>query len=151
MAAPRHVAVVVDGSPASEAPLRFAIGVAVKQNCPATGIFVRDTGWVDFIGHDWQSSRNARQGFLNHIFEEQEETARQARAQFLKEARGGALFDFRILNGEPASTLIALTQSGSFDLLVLSRRALQICGRPSLRQLPGKLLKSAEKPVLLFP
>jgi len=67
--------VAVDGSAASQGALNHAVHLARQSQAALTGVFVIDAGWPDYIGNDWQSSKGARQGFLDYIREEQEQQA----------------------------------------------------------------------------
>lgn len=72
----------VDGSDASTEALRHAVQLARQGPMLLTGVFVVDAGWPDYLGHDWQSSAGARQGFLNLVHREQEQQAEAAHRQF---------------------------------------------------------------------
>ena len=141
----------VDGSAASQEALDQAVNIARQSHADLTGVFVIDSEWPDYIGNDWQSSRGARQGFLDYIREEQERQAEAARAQFGNAARDvpQAIFDLKV--GDPAGVLIDLAKADSTDLLILSRRVFQVSGRPSLKTLGERLAKKAARPILLFP
>ena len=77
-----NIVVAVDGSEASQEAVDHAVNMARHGKAALTGIFILDAQWPDFIGNDWQSSKGARQGFLDHIRIEQEAQADAARAQF---------------------------------------------------------------------
>lgn len=147
----RHIVVAVDGSEATQDALNHAVTLARQSHAALTGVFVLDGGWPDFIGNDWQSSKGARQGFLDYIRREQEDQADAARRQFeeaaadLKEAR------FSLLAGDPAAVLVELANAENTGLLVVGRRAFQVSGRPSLKSLPNTLARKAGRPVLLLP
>lgn len=143
-----RIAVAVDGSDSSRAPLAAAVALARERGAELVGLFVMDSGWADFIGNDWQSSRNARQGFLDYVREDQERHAEQARRQFAEAAPGAR---FAVLVGEPEQALLEFIASPEADLLVMSRTAYQVCGRPSLKRLAAALKKKAGKPVVLCP
>ena len=134
------IAIAVDGTEASAAALAFAIGKARAERAQLNGIFVLDTGWADFIGNDWQSSRNARQGFLDYIRNQLEQQSELARRQFAAATAGWANSRFACLPGDPAEILTGLMQRGEADAMVLGKAVFQACGRPSVKSL-GKLLK----------
>lgn len=148
MSVGKAIAVAVDGTEASRAALDFALGLARARGRALAGVFVIDAGWADFIGNDWQSSRNARQGFLDHMRREQEAQAALARRQFeraadLPENR------FSVLVGDPAEALIGLMAEGGYEALVIGRGAFEACGRPSVRRLPRALARKVRQPVHL--
>ena len=143
------VAVAVDGSEASRGALEHALRLARERDCPLTGIYVLDSGWADFIGNDWQSSRDARQGFLDYVLSHQRRQAEEARTQF--EAAAAALPDarFAVLTGDPCDALCELMARGEADTLVAGREVYQVCGRPSLKSLAKNLTKRIVQPVII--
>ncbi len=146
-----HIVVAVDGSSASQEALNHAINLARQNHAVLTGVFIVDGGWPDYIGNDWQSSKGARQGFLDHIQEEQEQQAQAARQQFEQAVNGMPSAKFSLEGGDPIETMVKIACENSTDLFVLSRRVFQISGRPSLKSLAEKLAKKATRPFLLFP
>jgi nucleotide-binding universal stress UspA family protein len=146
-----RIVAVVDGSAVSQPVVDRAQSLAGQFNCELAGIFVVDDGWPDFIGNDWQSSKGARQGFLDHIWQEQEEQAEKARAQFAAATGNLPRASFEIVGGDPVPTLVALANDPATGLLVLSRRVFQVSGRPSLKTLAATLAAKATQPLLLLP
>jgi len=146
-----HIVVAVDGSPACGEPLHQALDLARRYGAALTGLFVLDNQWADFIGNDWQSAAGARQGFLDQMRREQESQAEQARQQFLAATEGLARAQFRVRVGDPVAVLLEVANAAATDLLVVSRRAFAVAGRPSLRGLATALAKKARQPLLLVP
>ena len=146
-----HIVVAIDGSAASQEALNQAANIARQSHADLTGIFVIDSQWPDFIGNDWQSSKGARQGFLDYIQDEQEQQAEAARRQFEATVNGMPAAVFSVEAGDPAEVILHLANNPSTDLLVLSRRVFQVSGRPSLKTLGERLAKKATKPFLLYP
>jgi nucleotide-binding universal stress UspA family protein len=146
-----NIVVAVDGSNASQDALNHAAELARQSNTPLTGIFIIDTQWADYIGNDWQSSKGARQGFLDYIRKEQEEQAEAARAQFEQATQGMAHASFSVHAGDPTQVLVEQASSGDTGMLVAGRRVFQVSGRPSLKSLAATLTKKASRPLLLFP
>lgn len=135
------IAVAVDGSPASEAPLAEALRLARDGRRPLLGVFVFDTGWVDYIGNDWQSAAGARQGFLDYIRGQLEAQAEAAREQFVAATRGHAQARFAVIFGEPLETLCDLMARSEAETLVAGRETFQVCGRPSVKTLARDLAR----------
>ena len=146
-----HIVVAIDGSAASQEALNQAANIARQSHADLTGVFVIDSQWPDFIGNDWQSSKGARQGFLDYIQDEQEQQAEAARRQFETTVNGMPAAVFSVEAGDTAEVVLQLASKPSTDLLVLSRRVFQVSGRPSLKTLSARLTKKATQPFLLYP
>ncbi|MGE5242382.1 MAG: universal stress protein [Bacteroidota bacterium] len=146
-----HIVVAVDGSAASQEALNQAVELARQSRSALTGVFVMDGGWPDYIGNDWQSSKGARQGFLDYIRQEQEQQAEAAQQQFESAAQGVPAATFSVQAGDPAEVMLQIASEPTTDLLVLSRRVFQVTGRPSLKRLGERLAKKATRPLLMLP
>lgn len=146
----RHIVVAVDGSAATAEAAEQAANLARQSGAALTGVFVLDGNWPDFIGNDWQSSKGARQGFLDYIQKEQEEQAAAARSQFEAAATGIENASFSLLGGDPTAELVGLATAPATDLLVVSRKVFQVSGRPSLQYLAKTLAQKATRPLLLL-
>ncbi len=147
----RRILVAVDGSEASAAALLLAVQLARQGPATLTGLFVIDTGWADFIGNDWQSSSNARRGFLTHIRAEQEEQAETARRQFESATAGLAAARFEVATGDPVRVLLACLADPDTGLLIFGQRTFQVSGRPSLGSAARTLAHKGQGPLLLLP
>lgn len=145
------IIVAVDGSEASEDALSHAVELARHSSAALTGIFVIDSQWADYIGNDWQSSKGARQGFLDYIRKEQETQADAARRQFEQATQGLEQAAFCVLAGDPTDVLVEQAASATTAMLVTGQRVFQVSGRPSLKALAGTLARKAARPLLLFP
>jgi len=145
------IVVAVDGSEASQDALNHAVAMARQRNTPLAGIFIMDTQWADFIGNDWQSSKGARQGFLDYIRKEQEEQAAAARSQFEQATRGMTQAAFVVHAGDPTEVMLEQASSDATGMLIAGKRVFQVSGRPSLKALAQTLEKKATRPLLLFP
>lgn len=112
-----------------------------------SGVFVIDNGWADFIGNDWQSSRNARQGFLDYVLADQRRYAEMARVQFSQATAKLLNTEFVILVGIPAETLCEFVKREQREVLVAGKQIYQCCGRPSVTKLTQKLARRLTIPV----
>lgn len=146
-----NIVVAVDGSEASQDALSHAVNLARQSNTALTGIFIIDSQWADYIGNDWQSSKGARQGFLDYIRKEQEEQAEAARRQFELATQGMEHAAFSVHAGDPTAVLVEQASCAGTVMLVTGRRVFQVSGRPSLKALAVTLAKKASRPLLLFP
>jgi nucleotide-binding universal stress UspA family protein len=144
------IAVAVDGSPASESALGYALGVARERRQPLRGVFILDTGWADFIGNDWQSAAGARQGFLDYVRRELEAQAEAARLQFSAATAGIAGASFEVVPGDPLDALVELMAEGSTEMLVAGQNVFQVCGRPSVKLLAKELPRRISQPVVII-
>jgi nucleotide-binding universal stress UspA family protein len=145
-----NIVVAVDGSEASQDALNHAVNLARQSNTSLTGIFIIDTQWADYIGNDWQSSKGARQGFLDYMLKEQEGQAAAAHTQFDQATQGMEHSSFTVHAGDPTEVLIEQASSG-IGVLIAGRRVFQVSGRPSLKTLAATLAKKVSCPLLLFP
>jgi len=146
-----NIVVAVDGSEASQDALSHAVNLARQSNTTLTGIFVIDSQWADYIGNDWQSSKAARQGFLDYIRKEQEDQAEAAHTQFEQATQGMENSCFTVHAGDPTEVMLEQAVSEKTGMLITGRRVFQVSGRPSLKSLAAKLAKKASCPLLLFP
>ncbi len=146
-----RIVVAIDGSEASQEALGRAVDLARQSHAALTGVFVMDGGWPDYIGNDWQSSKGARQGFLDYIRAEQERQAAAAHRQFESATQGVTRAAFSVESGDPTEIILRLADESSTDLLILSRRVFQVSGRPSLKRLGAQLAKKARRPFMLLP
>ncbi len=144
------IAVAVDGSEASRGALEQALRLAREQGRPLAGVFVLDSGWADYIGNDWQSARNARQGFLDYIRGQLESQAEEARRQFEAATDGFAEAHFCIIAGDPLEALCDLMAEGKTEMLVAGREVFQVCGRPSVKRLAKDLPRRIKQQVVII-
>jgi hypothetical protein len=82
---------------------------------------------------------------------EQEAQAEKARAQFAAVTAELPRSSFKALGGDPVPTIVALANDPATGLLVVSRRAFQVSGRPSLKSMASTLAAKATRPFLLMP
>jgi len=143
------IVVAVDGSQASHGALEQALRLAREQGRPLAGVFVLDSGWADYIGNDWQSARNARQGFLDYVRGQLENQAEEARRQFEAAAAGFGNAHFSVVTGDPLEALCDLMAEGGAQMLVAGREVFQVCGRPSVKRLAKDLPRRIKQPVVI--
>lgn len=146
-----NIVVAVDGSEASQDALNYAVELARQSKSALTGFFIIDGGWPDYIGNDWQSTKSARQEFLDYIRKEQEQQAEAARQQFASAADGIEASSFSVLGGDPIEVLITQANAADTGMLVVGQRIFQVSGRPSLRSLGKRLAAKSTRPLTLFP
>ena len=147
----KQIVVAVDGSQVSAAAIEQAVTLARQRHMTLAGVFVIDGNWPDYIGNDWQSSKGARQGFLDYIREEQESQAQAAQSQFELAVSQLPQSQFKVLAGDPTDVLSKIASEPDTELLITSKRVFQVSGRPSLKGLAKTLIKRATQPVLFTP
>jgi nucleotide-binding universal stress UspA family protein len=145
------IVVAVDGSEVSEEAVKQAVELARQRQTALAGFFVIDCNWADYIGNDWQSTKESRQGFLDYMREEQEALAQSAREQFERLAGNLSGANFTILAGDPATEMIRIANGPDTGLMITSKRVFQVNGRPSLKALAKTLAQKVTKPMLLMP
>jgi nucleotide-binding universal stress UspA family protein len=143
------VAVAVDGSPSSRGALQRALELAREQGRPLRGVFVLDSGWADYIGNDWQSSRDSRQGFLDYVRGQLESQSEAARRQFEGIVGTSADARFSVICGDPLEALCELMEREAAAMLVISGDVFQVCGRPSVKRLAKELPRRINQPVVV--
>lgn len=144
-----RIIAAIDGEEYSKSPLELALNLAGDKNIELLAIYVMDSGWPDFIGHDWQSSKASRQGFLSYINQAQKEQLEKTQEQFARIKY--SLASLQIINGEPGKILQKFAQDQENTGICLSKQVFQACGRPGLKKLAADLLKASKIPLFIFP
>lgn len=98
--------------------LAEALRLARERGATLNALFVIDSTWEMFTGHDWLSGCNARLGFLEYMLSQEEEAAVATAAAYKKEADGipGELLT---VTGDVAEEILREAEKG-YDLLVIS-------------------------------
>ncbi|MEM5789310.1 MAG: universal stress protein [Syntrophobacteraceae bacterium] len=129
----------------SDKAIDEAVKVAREKNAKLTGIFVLDSTWNEYIGHDWLSGSNARAGFLDYIKTEEDLEAGRATERFVTLA-ADVPHEFKARAGRVPDVIIEELAAG-YDMLIMGypfRRGLEVVRDP----LP-KILKGSGCSVLL--
>jgi len=122
-----------------------AVKLASEKNAYLTGIFILDSSWKEYIGHDWLSGSNARAGFLDYI-EGEEVLESEREVQEFESLTAGIPHEHKTGIGRVADELCRELENG-YDLLVMSypfRRGLE-----AMRDPLAQILKKSSCPVLL--
>ena len=125
--------------------LHRALTLAREQGATLNGLFVVDTTWDVFTGHDWLSGCNARIGFLEYMRELEEQEAGAA-AKMFREQTAGMAGELLVVAGDVAEEISREAKAG-YDLLILSnpfRRGLEI-----MRDTVAKVTKNPPCDILL--
>jgi len=128
-----------------------AVRLAGERRAGLTALFVLDTTWNEYIGHDWLSGSNARAGFLDYVRNEEHLDAQRTLSEL--EARVKALggteqiaYEVKTVAGRVADEIHRELTNG-YDLLVMGypfRRGLEVVRDPL-----SKILKKTSCSVLL--
>lgn len=95
-----------------------AVRIAKERGASLTALFVLDSSWSDYIGHDWLSGSNARAGFLDYVEENEQVLAGKAIEAFGKTA-GSLPVKVKMTAGRVADSILAELKNG-YDLLVMA-------------------------------
>ena len=109
------ILLALDDNPRS---LAEALRLARERGATLNALFVIDSTWEMFTGHDWLSGCNSRIGFLEYMHTTEEETAAATAIAFKKEVEGipGELLT---VTGDVAEEIRREAEKG-YDLLVMS-------------------------------
>jgi nucleotide-binding universal stress UspA family protein len=110
-----NILVVLDGNAGT---LDEAVRLTRERGASLTGLFVREAGWNDYLGHDWLSGSNARSGFLDYVADRERELEKAVTASFPERATGLPA-SLKIAAGRVAEEIVAEARRG-YDLIVCS-------------------------------
>ena len=128
---------------ASERAMDEAVRLAAQSGAGLTALFVLDTGWSVYTGHDFLLGSHARGTFLEYTRDDELKQERvtveaiQKRAQ----AAGVACELKTVASGRVAEAILDELGQGGYGLLVMSspfRRGLE-----AMRDAPAAILKAA--------
>lgn len=136
------ILLALDDNPRS---LAEALRLARERGATLNALFVIDSTWEMFTGHDWLSGCNSRIGFLEYMHTTEEEAAVATAAAYKREAAGipGELLT---VTGDVAEEIIREAAKG-YDLLVISNpftRGLEV-----MRDTVAKVTKKPPCDILL--
>jgi nucleotide-binding universal stress UspA family protein len=110
-----NILVVLDGNTGT---LDEAARLARERGASLTGLFVREAGWNDYLGHDWLSGSNARSGFLDYVAD-QERALETAVTESFPPRTAGLSATLKIAAGRVAEEIVREARQG-YDLIVCS-------------------------------
>lgn len=122
-----------------------AVRLARERGADLTALFVQDSTWGVYIGHDGLCGSHARQDFLDYIGE-QEEDSRLACLKMLRERAGDLPCAVKAVTGRVSEEILREAGEG-YDLLVMAapfRRGLEV-----VRDAPRAVLEKAACDVFL--
>lgn len=129
----------------SQKAIDEAVRLAKERGAGLTALFVLDATWSEYIGHDFLSGSNARDGFLNYVSDNENGLAEKTIRVFRERAQGVSC-DVKMVAGRVVDEILKELKSG-YDLLVMAApftRGLEI-----LRDPVGKIMDKAGCSVML--
>ena len=120
-----------------------AVRLAASKGAALTALFVLDTGWSVYTGHDFLLGSHARSDFLAYARDDELAQERATLAAFEQAAKdAGVAFQVKtVASGSVTEAILAELKPGGYDALVMSlpfRRGLEV-----VRDAPAVILKSA--------
>lgn len=122
-----------------------AITFAAEKQAHLTALFVLDTTWNDYTGHDWLSGSDSRADFLEYIRDDELISEVDSLATFRK--RCSLDCEVKSATGRVTDEIVKELAKGDYDLLIMShpfRRGLEV-----VRDAAGVILKEARCSVYL--
>lgn len=122
-----------------------AITFAAEKQAQLTALFVMDTTWNDYTGHDWLSGSDSRADFLEYVRDDELGSEVDGLATF--RTRCPLDCDIKSATGRVTDEILKELAGGDYDLLIMShpfRRGLEV-----VRDAAGVVLKNANCSVYL--
>lgn len=122
-----------------------AIKFATEKQAHLTALFVLDTTWNDYTGHDWLSGSDSRADFLEYVRDDELVSEVNSLATFRK--RCSLDCDIKSATGRVTDEIVKELARGDYDLLIMShpfRRGLEV-----VRDAAGVIAKEANCSVYL--
>jgi nucleotide-binding universal stress UspA family protein len=116
----------------SQKAIDEAVRLATERGAGLTALFVLDSTWSEYIGHDFLSGSNAREGFLNYISDNENLLAEKTVQEF-KERAHGASYEVKMVPGRVRDEILKELNNG-YDLLVMAhpfKRGLELLRDPA--------------------
>lgn len=123
-----------------------AIKFAAEKEAALTALFVMDTTWNDYTGHDWLSGSDSRADFLEYVRDDEMVSEVDSLAAF--RARCSQNCEIKSATGRVTEEIVKELAREDYDLLIMSypfRRGLEV-----VRDAAGVILKNANCSVYLI-
>ena len=122
-----------------------AIKFAAEKQAHLTALFILDTTWNDYTGHDWLSGSDSRADFLEYVRDEELVSEVDSLDAFRK--RCSLDCEIKSATGRVTNEILNELDRGNYDLLIMShpfRRGLEV-----VRNAAGVILQDANCSVYL--
>jgi nucleotide-binding universal stress UspA family protein len=104
-----------------------AITFAAEKQAQLTALFVLDTTWNDYTGHDWLSGSDSRADFLEYVRDDELVSEMDSIATF--RTRCSLDCEVKSATGRVTDEIVRELAKGDYDLLIMShpfRRGLEV-------------------------
>lgn len=125
--------------------LAEALQLARERGATLNALFVIDSTWEMFTGHDWLSGCNSRIGFLEYMLTQDEEAAVKTAASYREQA-AGVPGELLTVTGDVAKEILQEAEKG-YDLLIMSTPFTR--GLEMMRDTVAKVTKKPPCDILL--
>jgi nucleotide-binding universal stress UspA family protein len=118
----------------SQKAIDEAVRLAKERGAGLTALFVLDSTWSEYIGHDFLSGSNAREGFLNYISDNENALAEKTVQEFRNKAQGVS-HEVKLVPGRVRDEILKELKNG-YDLFVMAhpfKRGLEILRDPAAK------------------
>src|SRR3989338_8306921 len=95
-----------------------AIKFAAEKEAALTALFVMDTTWNDYTGHDWLSGSDSRADFLEYVRDDEMVSEVDSLATFRK--RCSLDCEIKSATGRVTDEILKELARGDYDLLIMS-------------------------------
>ncbi len=129
----------------SQKAIDEAVRLAKERGAHLTALFVLDATWSEYIGHDFLSGSNAREGFLNYISDNENALAEKTVQEF-KERAQGVPHEAKMVPGRVSDEILKEAKNG-YDCIVMAHPFTR--GLETLRDAPAKIVHGADCSVFL--
>lgn len=122
-----------------------AIKFAAEKQAHLTALFVLDTTWNDYTGHDWLSGSDSRADFLEYARDDELNSEVALVTTFRKRCPWDC--EIKSASGRVTDEIVNELAGGNYDLLIMShpfRRGLEV-----VRDAAGAILKDVNCSVYL--
>ena len=135
-----HILLAIDGEPHTRNATTWALGLAEKLGWPITAVHVKDHYLKRFYNDLYAQGREE---YLDHIDNCLEEMARKTEENFKREARRiGAVYEIKILIGDPLDVIVTEVRNAMYRLLVLGKKNISGTRAWRSRNLPKSILNT---------
>jgi len=144
---PQKILVCLDGEQHTRSAIQWGIQLALALQAELTALHVIDPFLKKFYNELYSQGRKS---YLDYVEDCLQAEGEQARQEFTAHCNAkGVDFIFKLRNGEPLQEILAELDQSPQDLFVTGGKQLNAWGRFRSRNLPARLQKCANTPILI--